>query len=328
MFLKDDLYGDFEVSEPVLLEVLNCPTLNRLKGISLGGYYPAHPDNSTSRFSHSVGVFLLLRKFGARIEEQIAGLIHDVSHSAFSHTIDYINENAGGQTQEGQDSIHHSFVKNSKIASILENYGFDVDYILDDNNFTLKENSLPDICADRIDYSLRDALLNGIITAQVKDNIINSLVCKDGSFVFRDFKNAKIFTDAFWKLDEDYYSGMRSAVMLGLGGMFLQIALKKSYITHSALYEYGNDTIIGMITPHLKHDVELKEVCDNLHLPVDSYANNPSNYIRKVFCKVRRVDPKFIDGDRLLRVTDVDLEYKKRLEKVGKFEEYFISKRD
>ncbi|MDR3150417.1 MAG: HD domain-containing protein [Candidatus Peribacteria bacterium] len=80
-----------------------------------------------SRFLHSVGVFLLLRKFGASLEEQIAGLIHDTSHSVFSHTIDYINENLDRKKDHRiQDDNHEEFVKDSSVVEISKEYGIDL----------------------------------------------------------------------------------------------------------------------------------------------------------------------------------------------------------
>ena len=95
MELSDIVFGRTTITEPVLQELLLSPELNRLKHISSAGYYPAVPEfhhEQVNRFVHSVGVFMLLRRFGAPLEEQIAGLLHDVSHSAFSHTVDYIKK--------------------------------------------------------------------------------------------------------------------------------------------------------------------------------------------------------------------------------------------
>lgn len=41
-------------------------------------------------YDHSMGVFVILRARGAPLEEQIAGLLHDVSHTAFSHVGDWV----------------------------------------------------------------------------------------------------------------------------------------------------------------------------------------------------------------------------------------------
>src|SRR3989344_2208425 len=172
MEYQDRVYGNFEITEPVILELINCPTLQRLKEIDQAGYLEPHfPGTAYSRFEHSVGVYLLLKMYQAPIEEQIAGLIHDVSHSAFSHCIDYVLD-AGSETEHShQDNVFDDYVRQSEIPGILEKYHFDLEYILDDRNFPLKERDLPDLCADRIDYSLRTAV------------------------VFKEIENGKFFTD-------------------------------------------------------------------------------------------------------------------------------------
>ena len=43
-----------------------------------------------TRYEHSVGVMLLARRVGGGLREQVAALLHDVSHTAFSHVIDHV----------------------------------------------------------------------------------------------------------------------------------------------------------------------------------------------------------------------------------------------
>ena len=138
----DRVYGEFEIDEPVILEIINSDSLQRLKGIDQAGYYQmwVRPSDEISeldhsRFAHSMGVFLLLRQFDASIEEQIAGLIHDVSHSAFSHCIDYILDVGSEQEHSHQDKVFEDFVKTTAIPEVLQKYGFDPDYILNEKNF-------------------------------------------------------------------------------------------------------------------------------------------------------------------------------------------------
>ena len=59
-------------SAPVLVELMNAPSLRRLRGISQIGYCGPFFTFDFSRFSHSVGVCVLLQRHGASIEEQIA----------------------------------------------------------------------------------------------------------------------------------------------------------------------------------------------------------------------------------------------------------------
>ena len=88
---SDKVYGKIKITEPVVLDLMNCESMKRLKGIDQVGYSkPFFHYPRRTRFEHSVGVYLLLKKYNTPIEEQVSGLIHDISHSAFSHAIDYI----------------------------------------------------------------------------------------------------------------------------------------------------------------------------------------------------------------------------------------------
>lgn len=66
----DRVYGSFEITEPVILELINSSTLQRLNEIDQAGYQePYFPGTAHSRFEHSVGVYLLLKIYNAPIEE-------------------------------------------------------------------------------------------------------------------------------------------------------------------------------------------------------------------------------------------------------------------
>ena len=102
-----------------------------------------------------MGVMLLLHKLGASVEEQVAGLLHDVPHTAFSHVIDFVFRTEKHNFHE----LHHErVIMGSEIQGILDKHGFDVKRILDEHKFPLLEKDLPDLCADRVDYTLRDSV--------------------------------------------------------------------------------------------------------------------------------------------------------------------------
>lgn len=157
MIIKDNIYGGFEVGDAVIVELLKSPSLLHLKNISQYGvpdkYY--HLRNY-SRYEHSVGVMLLLRKLGATLEEQIAGLIHDVSHFAFSHVADWVFSEGNKGNEDLQNNLMEEFVRDGKIASTLIKHGFSADRLLNEENYSLLERKIPGLCADRIDYALRE----------------------------------------------------------------------------------------------------------------------------------------------------------------------------
>jgi HD superfamily phosphohydrolase len=72
---------------------LRTAPLQGLRGMHQGGaIVHANPAINHTRFDHSAGVMLRIRRLGGSLWEQLAGLLHDVLHTAFSHLIDYVLE--------------------------------------------------------------------------------------------------------------------------------------------------------------------------------------------------------------------------------------------
>lgn len=94
--IRDPVYGTIAITE-CEQEVLSLPIINRLNGIKqLGLAYLAFPGANHTRFEHSLGTmhvaFLMCQGLGIddHITQKIrlAGLLHDVGHPPFSHTIE------------------------------------------------------------------------------------------------------------------------------------------------------------------------------------------------------------------------------------------------
>ncbi len=322
MLYKDLLYGEVEISNPVILELINAPSLQRLKGIDQAGYSNVHFPAAFTRFDHSIGVFYLLKKYDAPIEEQIAGLIHDVSHSAFSHCIDYALDGGSEKEHNHQDNVFNEFVKNSEIPMILKKYDFDLEYILNDKNFPLKERGLPDLCADRIDYSLRTALLFNELNSEGVKYFLDNLVTENNNWIFKEFESAKKYAELFLKLNKKYYSGLASAIMFRTVGDYLKYALKKTYITEDDLYT-TDEIVLSKIEKHLKDDEQLRLFYERMNKKIKA-SNNPEDYNARVFCKSRIVDPLCKDNGEVKRVSDIDTNWIKTLEKESKPKQYFL----
>jgi hypothetical protein len=327
----DRIYGKTEISEPIILELLASPTIERLKGVDQYGYllgYASVPDGGfpggkVTRFEHSVGVFLLLRKYGASLEEQVSGLLHDVSHTVFSHSTDYaLRDGEGAAKQDHQDNVFEAFVKNSDIPNILSKYGLSVDYILDDKNFPLKENNLPDLCADRIDYFFRDGVDIGVMSNATADNFLNHLRVEKNIWFFDNFSSAKECVELFSELNKKHYCAFEDAKMFATVGDCLKYALGKGYLEESDLFT-TDDEVLAKIKNYLESDERLKLLFARMNNLVGA-VNNPDDYDKRILCKSRVVDPFFKDGEKLKRVSEVDAAWATRISEGLKPKEYFI----
>lgn len=185
------LYGDFTITEHVLCELLHNPFVERLQSIhqyGINAYSVKKPD--FSRYIHSVGVMVLLRKYEAPVCEQIAGLLHDVSHTVFSHVGDRVFD-CHAQKSSYQDNIHKKFLEQTTIPGVLAKYEYVPDDILHKNtDFKRLEQDLPDICADRLEYILRGGFAEGVLSKDDIKTILDDLCFEDGVWYFVNEQSA------------------------------------------------------------------------------------------------------------------------------------------
>lgn len=323
MIYRDSIFGKQKIKKAVVLEIIKTPAFQRLKAVDQAGYFhPYWPGYASSRYDHSIGVYLLLKKFQAPLIEQVAGLIHDLSHAAFSHCVDYVLEEGSQKHHDHQDNIFKAFVLKTKVPKILKKYDYNVDYILDETNFPLKERNLPDLCADRIDYFLRTALIVRVMDKKLVNNLINSLFIENNYWVFQSYHWAKKYALKFKEMNDDFYSGMPSACMFATVGDLLRYGLKKKYINKKDLYT-TDKIVLKKIKKYLKKDKKLNILWQRMNNKI-KVKNNKKNFDLHVFVKSRSVDPLFKKGNKTLRLSDQYKKWKKVLKKDLNPKEYCL----
>jgi uncharacterized protein len=319
MLYKDLVYGEIDINEPVVLEIVESPYMQRLKWIDQSGYFePFFPGCAFKRFEHSLWVYILLKKYWAPLEEQIAGLIHDLSHGTFSHCLDYIFDKGNQKEQNHQDNIFEIFVKQSDIPHILKKYDISLDNILDDSRHPLKENNLPDLCADRIDYSLRTLLL---FDKHPVDDFISHLKVKNNLRYFDTFEAAKHFAVMFKRINDIYFSGRESAVLFQTVADTCKYAWQQWYITQDDFYT-TDDIVLNKIQTHL-NDPQLDLYRKRMN-NIIWCTHSPEEFDARIFCTNRVADPLFDDHGILKRVSEVDKERKEIIDTKAPPKEYFL----
>ncbi|MBI2645188.1 HD domain-containing protein [Candidatus Uhrbacteria bacterium] len=327
MHINDRIYGEQTITDPVLLELIACPAIQRLKDVDQAGYFePYFPGTRHSRFEHSVGVCLLLKTYGAPLKEQIAGLIHDASHATFSHCIDYALEEGSEKNLSYQDDIFESYVLTTNIPEILTRHGIDSAYILDEKNFPLQENSLPDICADRIDYSLRGARVFGITEKNENDRILADLTVEKNIWIFRTYTSARLFSEKFKLLNDTYWSGVPTLLMFRTVGDYIKYALAKKYIIYKDLFTTDTE-VLKKIALHHETDLHLQKLFKRLNHETP-YSLKCKDGDTKVFCKSRAIDPLCRHKEKIRRVSDIDPSWADVVKEDMKPKEYCLTFED
>ncbi len=193
---------------------------------------------------------------------------------------------------------------------------------MDDENFPLKEKDLPDLCADRIDYSLKTAVIFGELGEADKNFLLENLTVENNNWVFKNFENAKKYADLFLKLNTEYYAGFTSAVMFRTVGDYLRYALQKGYINEDDLYT-TDKAVLSKIEKYHDKDERFNLLFQRMNKKV-SCINNPRDYDAKVFCKSRIVDPLFKYEGTMRRVSEIDTKWGIILERESKPKQYFL----
>lgn len=313
----DTFYGSIDVQEPVLLELIESPAFQRLKHIHQYGisYYTTHTEEY-SRYDHSMGVFAILRLNDASIEEQIAGLLHDVSHTAFSHVGDWVfgKEN---QDKDYQNDIHPVFLKESGLADILGKYNLTVDQILPKGElFPALENSLPNLCADRLDYNIQGAYYRGFITHKEATEILKSLRFENNRWISNDtqlMKKLALFslfmTQDCWGSPANYITSRWLA-----DAILRAIDLGTISVTE---FHFGTDQEIWDKLILCDDSIIQKKM--RMIMDSDAYFSiieNPDEADFVVKSKFRGVDPWIESGSVCTRLTELDHAFAEEYERV------------
>lgn len=305
MIIKDRIYGTYKITSPVILELINSKPVQRLKKISQMGppdkYYHL---KGYSRYEHSVGVMLLLKHLGASEEVQIAGLLHDISHTTFSHLIDWVV--GTGHTEEFQDNQHEKYFLNSDVKDILVKYNYDPKRICNNKNFSLLEREIPSLCADRIDYAIRE------FPQSIAEKCFKGLTKFNRKIVFINKNSALLFATNFLKRQIKHWGGFEAGSRYVLFSKVLQHALKNKLINFENFMKDENLVIDKLESSRNKKIKLILSVLKNKDL---SFLPKTKKRFHKKF---RFVDPEFIKNGKIIRLSQVDQKFKVLIEKVRK----------
>ncbi|MGG1607892.1 HD domain-containing protein [Bacillus wiedmannii] len=308
MIISDVLYGEFEVDQ-VLEELILSKSVQRLKGIhQAGASYLMNEKWNVTRFDHSVGVMLLIKKLGGSVEEQMAGLLHDVSHTAFSHVIDYVFDN---RNESYHEEIFSSVVKNSEIPVILAKYGYNYeDILLDDSKWTLLERSAPELCADRVDYTLRDMYTYGYISLEEAQDFLDDLIAVDGKMVLQNIEIAEWFTETYYKEVIDFFMKPINIYGNDMLAKTLKLALHKKVI-HADDFLLEDDELISKL--QLCNDPEVEALLRKVH-PNVKVKEDRNEYDLHQKNKVRLIDPPLLHEGEVIHSSVVSENIRKMSE--------------
>lgn len=203
--IKDAIYGFIEVSDlcRAFIDTSEFERLRRIKQLGLA--YFVYPSAVHTRFEHCLGVMHLAGEVADRLSKyvsprekellQLAGLLHDVGHVAFSHLMDYILE----ETELNVNIAHHEdrsvFILqriNERVKLLSDREVSMVSKMIKGDTkgeskpflFEIVNNKAFGVDVDRLDYLQRDMYHTGSPCFQA-DYILECFSVKDNCLAMR-----------------------------------------------------------------------------------------------------------------------------------------------
>ncbi len=304
MKINDVIYGEEEIEEQVLIDLINSKPLQRLKKISQQGLPEIYFHRPIfSRYEHSIGVLILLRKLGAGLNEQIAGLIHDVSHTAFSHVTELVFGDP--RKDDYQDKNHLKFIENSEIPDILKKYDLEYNEFVDLKKYSLLENEIPNLCADRFDYAIREIFIE--YGKEKTDYYLKGLINLNGNMVFNSYDIAKTFALDFLKYQIYSWGSTEGKIRYKILAEILEYSLKKGIISSKDLWG-GDEYVLSIL-----RNVNDEEITSRFKLLEKKNVLDLKSYQKDFQKKFRYIDPILFVYGESIKLSEISEDYKKLL---------------
>lgn len=299
MLIKDALYGEFEI-DGVLEELIQSAPVQRLKGIhQAGAGYLVNRQWDITRYEHSLGVMLLIRRYGGSLEEQIVGLLHDVSHTAFSHVVDVVLKNT---EEDYHDTILLDVIHPSAIPGILSKYGYDMEKILFDiTRWSLLEQPAPELCADRVDYTLRDMFHYGEASFEEIQLFLEDVFVYQGKLCVKTIDSAEWFVKTYYQEVIDFFMEPINIYATNKLAHVLRLAVAKGILS---MVDFQKDDEAVWEQIKASNDEEIQRLLQQLHEKVE-VIEDVENFDIHSRQKVRLIDPSVYHHRQLYKASDL-----------------------
>ncbi|GAB3805458.1 HD domain-containing protein [Spirosoma humi] len=304
MHYTDSVYGPVTITEPVLIDLMATQAVQRLKHIlqhGITGFLGI--TQPITRFDHSVGVMLLARQLGAPLKEQVAALLHDVSHTAFSHVMDHVFSEPTGQSYH--ERMKAAYLEQSDIPPVLARYGYDWREFVHEAAYPILEQDAPALCADRLDYFFRDGLALSLLTAEEAIKAVSHLRVQNEQIGVDDLPTAQWLAYTYMKADESSWSNSQAIGLYELMAGLIRTGLRLSAISEADVWLTDQAFWNKLVSCP---DQALQRQVIQLTSPI-RFIEAKTNPWRELRPKIRTIDPIVWGEGAGIRLSDLDADY-------------------
>lgn len=306
--LNDKIKNYFNVLEPEfpewLNEYINTPELLKQQYISVtcGTIYSNlfESDFFYSSLDHSIGVALIVWHFTHDKKQTLSGLFHDIATPAFKHCVDFFYGDY--MNQESTEDLTTQIISNSKeIMTLLERDNIKLEEVNDYHLYPIADNDTPNLSADRLEYSLSNALfIHKLLDFETIKRLYNDIkVGKDEKNIeeleFTSESSALEFVKVTSKMSI-IYREYRTIYSMQLIADILKKLSEDNLITKSDLYNLKEQDVIDIIKKSSYNDIFNKWKKAEKVLISETKPNGV--YSVHLTSKIRYIDP-LVNGWRI-----------------------------
>lgn len=313
-------WGSETIDHPILEKLFDHPVLCRMKKIDQSGplfYFNAAP--KFTRYDHSVGVLVLLLKANVPLKQQIAGLFHDVSHTAFSHIADHLLFESNLE-HSYQDHIHLDFLKEMGVEDAIKKIMALEEMDPDRPEYCALERPHPNICADRLQYIVHTGVIFKKITKTQAKEIIDDVKFNGEDWYFNTVATAKTFAMLSVYFTKNLWGSPWNFIFYECFSRTLKRAIALDLI-HIKDIQYGTDDYIMAILsqstdPILQQQLEVLHSMRE-HFLETSFGDGEESWNVKPKC--RAVNPLINTPKGLKQLSSLDHSFAKELDAIQKW---------
>ena len=253
-----------------------------------------------SSLDHSVAVALIIWHFTHDKKQTLSGLFHDIATPAFKHCVDFLNGDY--MTQESTEDLTTEIIKkSSEIVKLLERDNIKISEIDDYHIYPIADNDTPRLSADRLEYSLSNALFTyKLLDIESIKEIYNDIEIQENSenemeLGFKTKKIARKFVKATSRLSIIYREDRTRYSMQFIADILKQLN-NENKISKQDLYNLKESEVIDIIESSKYNDIfniwkNATKVKTSKEEPTDVY------YVHHG-AKIRYIDP-LVNGERI-----------------------------
>lgn len=259
-----------------------------------------------SSLDHSIAVALIIWHFTRDKKQTLSGLFHDIATPAFKHCVDFLNGDY--MTQESTEDLTTEIIKkSSEIVKLLERDNIKISEIDDYHIYPIADNDTPRLSADRLEYSLSNALFTyKLLDIESIKEIYNDIEIQKNSETemelgFKTKKIARKFVKVTSRLSIIYREDRTRYSMQFIADILKQLS-NENKISKQDLYNLKESEVIDIIESS-KYNA-IFNIWKNATKVKTSKEEPKDVYYVHHGAKIRYIDP-LVNGERISKICKI-----------------------